>query len=208
MKSNGFKTIYLLIAGIFILAIVGIYLNTKSENETKNSLTEKLTNPDSKISHKLQEVIAKNVEKKSEEMHEVKLDGSMLTKERIYTEDEINNMSPEQFNELLNDIERRLPKKTDIKKIPEQALHHTPPLIIEAGRNLGLIKEIIKVHNNYEKNALDFYQKCLNNIETPTTVRAICLTNLVVINQKNGTKYNTNKYPKEIVDLSKIVTDL
>ena len=125
-----------------------------------------------------------------------------------YTEEEIKNMSEENFANLISEVERRLPKKSDIKKIPEQALHHTPPLIIEAGRNLGLIKEVLNEHQTYEKKALDFYEKCASTEETPTTVRAICLTNLVVINNKNGKKISTNKYPKEIVDLSKIVTDL
>ena len=133
---------------------------------------------------------------------------SVLTMERNFTQEEINRMSEAEFKSVLADIERKLPKKSDLKKIPEQALHHTPPAIIEAGRNLGLIKEIIKVHKNYETFALDFYQDCTKNEESPTTIRAICLTNLVVINRLNGNKFNTAGYPKEIVDLSKIVTDL
>lgn len=205
MKNNGFKPIYILILAIAVLATIGIFLNTKSENEMKNDLTNlALKNPVS-----LNKIIQKNIDKRNEEMHEVSMQNeTMLTKERNYTQEEIVRMTESEFKTVLIDIERKLPKKTDLKKIPAEALHQTPPAIIEAGRNLGLIKEIIKVHKNYETFALDFYQDCSKNDETPTTVRAICLTNLIVINQLNGNKFNTNGYPKEIVDLSKIVTDL
>ncbi len=204
MKNNGFKPIYVYIFAIAILAFGGFYLNSKSENEKKNSLTKIIE----KTPLKLGQVIQKNLEK-NEEMHEIKMDAkSVLTMERIYTQEEIDRMNETEFKNLLLEIEHKLPKKSDLKKIPEQALHHTPAAIIEAGRNLGLIKEIIKVHKNYETMALDFYHNCTKNEETPTTVRAICLTNLVVINRLNGNKFNTNGYPKELVDLSKIVTDL
>jgi hypothetical protein len=200
MKKNGFKPIYAFIFVVSILVLGGFYLNSKLENEKKISLTKIIEKAPSKLS----QIIEKN-----QEMHEVKMDSeSVLTMERIYTQDEINRMDLESFKALLVDIQRKLPKKNDLKKIPEQALHNTPPVIIEAGRNLGLIKEIIKVHKNYESIALDFYRDCTNNIETPTTIRAICLTNLVVINKLNGNKFSTEGYPKEIVDLSKIVTDL
>ena len=180
---------------------IGTYFfNTKSENANKNNLTKIMQ----KAPQKLSQIIAKN-----EEMHEVNMQAnSVLTMERNFTQDEINRMSENEFKAVLADIERKLPKKSDLKKIPEQALHHTPPVIIEAGRNLGLIKEIIKVHKSYETFALDFYQDCTKNEDNPTTIRAICLTNLVVINRLNGNKFSTDGYPKDIVDLSKIVTDL
>jgi hypothetical protein len=209
MNSKGFKPLFFIILSVLILAYIGISINSKSENENKLSLTQKLIKKPVSFGSALVNRMNKNPSS-SDGINEV-AQQNLLVRERIFTQSEIENISESDFNDLVSDIERKLPRKSDIKKIPVEALHHTPPLIIEAGRNLGLIKEILKSHESnksYEKIANSFYLKCSNSNETPTTVRAICLTNLIIIANKNGTKLNTNQYPREIVDLSKIVTDL
>lgn len=126
-----------------------------------------------------------------------------ITRERQYTEKEIEMMSEDQFKDLLRDVKRKLPKKTELKTIPVHALHTTPPVIIEAGKNLGLIKEIIFVHPNYKDKAVNFYEDCAKDELSPTTIRALCLTNLSQLNKYT----NLKNFPKEIVDLSKIVME-
>lgn len=211
MKSSPVRPV--LLAGIIILSGIGakIYLDSKSGNESEKALTQKTSEVLSEKSKTLKEVIAQN-QKKQEEMSNSPIPlppgATMLTRERIYTEEEITSMTEEEFKTMLNDTERRLPSKKDIKDLPPGALHHTPGIIVEAGRNLGAIKEVLKAHENYEKIALPFYEKCSMNNEGTTTVRALCLTNLVLIKEKNGEKVNTNSYPQDIVKLSKLVTDL
>ncbi len=127
----------------------------------------------------------------------------LITMERQYTEKEIENMNELQFSTLLSDVKRKLPKKSELKNIPAHALHTTPPIIIEAGKNLGLIKEVILIHPEFQKTAIPFYEECAKDNESPTTIRALCLTNLIIINKKT----KLQNYPKEIVDLAKIVTE-
>jgi hypothetical protein len=155
------------------------------------------------------------IEDNNSEMHEVNVtagsnsnSADLLKKERSYTEEEILKMDEETFLITLEDIKNRLPKKSDLKEIPKEALHHTPVQILNAGKNLGLIKEILKNHPDFEKSANLFYENCANDSDSPTTIRAICLTNLIISNNKSKTGLQLSKYPKEIVELSKIVTDL
>lgn len=56
--------------------------------------------------------------------------------------------------------------------------------MLQAGKELCLIKEVIKIHESYEDLAAGFYQICALNNESPTPVRALCLTNLVEIKRK------------------------
>jgi hypothetical protein len=210
MKTNGFRPIYIMIGAVILLVLGSVYLNHKSGNEMKNDLT---VNTPEKKQLSLKELIKQNL-KAQEQMGQKSNDAplppgfNLLTRERIYTEEEITSMSVESFNELLSETERRLPKKADLKELPPGALHQTPPALIEAGRNLGVIKEAIKSHPDYEKLATPFYKKCSLDKDAPTTVQALCLTNLILINKKNKTGINLNDYPKDVVNLSKMVTDL
>ena len=47
---------------------------------------------------------------------------------------------------------------------------------------LGLLKEVINAHEDYELEAMEFYKKCAEKEDSPTPVRALCLTNLIEIN--------------------------
>lgn len=158
----------------------------------------------------LKEAIANKLKTENQMNKDVPLPpgSNMLTRERFYTQEEINSMTIDDFKNMLVDTERRLPKKADLKELPPEALHNTPAIIIEAGRNLGAIKEVIKVHENYALEAIPFYSKCSKNDETPTTVRALCLTNLILLKKKSNQKINVNEYPKELIKLTKMVTDI
>lgn len=137
--------------------------------------------------------------------YEKSLAQTALANERFFTEKEIENMSAEEFSEVVKDIERKLPKLQDIRQLPEQALHHTPVALISAGKDLGLIKEILETHKSYEPEALNFYERCAQNDESPTPLRALCLTNIIEINNKNSISTDTSVYPKDIVELSELV---
>lgn len=205
--SPGFTALILTI----ILIGAGVYLKHKKDrelialNETKSQLTEDESAP-KKVS--LTDLIKKNLAKQEEAAQPQNEPGAMLMRERFYTEAEINEMTETQFEELLKDTERKLPKLSDLKKIPAGALHRTPPVVIQAGRDLGVIKEVLKVHESYDRAAVPFYKSCAKDDEGVTPVRALCLTNLIEIKKKNGETLNLKEFPNQLIELSKMVTEL
>src|SRR6476661_4180421 len=92
----------------FILAGISMYLNNKKNrelialNETKSKLTTSL-------SPGLKTFIQQNLVKKNEAPAPVE---DALTKERVYTEIELKEMSESAFTELVKDTFARLPKQS------------------------------------------------------------------------------------------------
>ncbi len=197
----------LIIALIFIG--VSIFIKHKKDrdlialNEAKSKLTD--GSPAKKAS--LAELIKKNLSKQEEIAQNQAGSTNLLTQERTFTDAEINDMTEEQFVELIKDTERKMPKVSDLKKIPTGALHTTPTVVIQAGRDLGVIKEVLKVHESYERVATPFYKTCAKSEEGVTSVRALCLTNLIEIKKKNNESVNLNEYPSQLVQLSRLVID-
>ena len=203
----------LLILSISLIVIgVVLYLNFKNSeslNDNKSKLTLlNLTKTSAQKIPMLKTLIAKNLSKQNEIAEEQVSNQNVLTAERVYTEMEINEMTEEKFIELLKDTERRLPKLSDIKQLPPGALHRTPPIVIEAGRDLGVIKEVLKIHESFEREAAHFYKNCAQSNSGVTPVRALCLTNLIMIKKKNNENLNLNDYPIQLIELSKMITDL
>ena len=186
-------------------------LSTKSvsQNDNKSNLTviNSIENGTKKIPI-LKNIIANNLAKQNAAAEAGISNQNVLTAERIYTEQEINTMTEEQFIELTKDTELRLPKLSDIKKIPPGALHHTPALIIQAGRDLGVLKEVLKVHKSYERVALPFYKSCAIKLETPMPIRALCLTNLIEIKKNNNENLNLKEFPDSLIELSRMVSGI
>ena len=209
MKLRGLSALVTVLVLAALLFVSSRYLKTQNEltsNDMKSQLM--LQNSSENKPKSLKDVIAKNLQSRDEMTERKDFDDSVLEKERIYTESEINEMSEEQFMGLLKDIELKLPRISDIKKLPPEALHRTPEPVMQAGRDLGLIKEILKVHESYDRVAVGLYERCAKETDRPTAVRALCLTNLVTIKKKNGQKINTAQYPAELVELTKMITDL
>jgi hypothetical protein len=213
MKLRGLTAILTAASlGIVVLLLSHYFKVKDSPPEIKSQLTNSNEiegqKPRGPTFQNLKSVIAKNLEKQSEMVERKDFDDSLLVQERFYTENEINEMTEPQFKSLLKDIELKLPLLSDLKKLPPGALHTTPAPVMQAGKDLGLIKEILKVHESYEREALVFYESCAGNAERPTPVRALCLTNLVIIKKKNGERVNLKSYPAQLVELTKMVTDL
>lgn len=188
------------------------YLHSKNSsllNDNKSKLT--LLNIAQDSAQKvpvLKDLIAKNLAKQNAMAEAQVTDQNVLTVERVYTEQEINEMTENKFMDLLEDTARKLPKLTDIKKLPAGALHRTPPIVIQAGRDLGVIKEVLKVHESYERVVTKFYKSCAKDEEGTTPVRALCLTNLIEIKKKNNESVNLRDYPERLIELSKMITDI
>ena len=215
MKVRGLSAIVTTIVLAVILLLGSRYLKSSKINhsyDTRSRLTTKqtekiLAKPTPRIG--LKSLISQNLEKQDQMIENKEfIDESLLTRELTYTEIEINEMTQTQFVDLLKATELKLPSIADIGKLPAAAVHHTPALIMQAGRDLGFLKEVLKVHESYEKEAAIFYEKCAQTNERPKTIKALCLTNLIEIKKKNNEVINLNKYPKDIVGLSKLIIDI
>lgn len=197
------------------LLALGWYFNQHKsgpENTSKNSLTAAQASisktPIEQVKEKVQDLASHDGEKNHSDHSNENEAAELLTQERQYTEIELNEMTEEKFEALLKDTQMRLPKLSDFKKLPAGALHRTPPQVIEAGRNLGVIKEVLRIHESYERAALPFYRDCAKNDEGSTPVRALCLTNLIEIHKKNNVPLNLKEYPSQLIELTKLVTDI
>lgn len=210
MKNKGFRPGFGTFALAFLLAAIGIYLNSKTANNNKIALTQESAKKTTSLNNDISNQTEKSAQANSTFNSPVPLPpgANLLTRERIYTEEEIDKMSIDEFKTLINETDKKLPTKADIKELPPGALHHTPQIVIEAGRNLGLIKEVLTKHEEFVQDAIPFYEKCSLQEEGTTTVRALCLTNLIIYKKKLGEPVNLKKYPKQLVDLTRIVTDL
>ena len=203
MKKSRYSPILL----IFVIAVlaVGQFVFSKRHDIVLSNINKNKLTPIKKIQQSA--LLAKILP-----FQEKKINGPQIDKEffneRQYTDQELSTMSEENFKQLLKETESKLPLLNDIKKLPSTALHHTPALIIRAGKDLGVIKEILIINTSLEKFALGFYQRCAKNNKVVTPVRALCLTNLLEINKKNGFFTNTSEYPQNILELSKMVIDL
>jgi hypothetical protein len=225
MKNSSFLPKIILFTTVLIIVGTLIYLRTNSNeiiNDKKSQLT--LLNTAKKVPG-LKTIIAKQLEKQQQKQQQKQQEKQgnkqenlsdnsqsqtpdLITAERLYTEQELQNMTQLQFSDLLKETEKKLPKLSDIKQLPPGALHHTPVLIIQAGRDLGVIKEVLKSHGSYTKLAVPFYQNCAKDEEGTTPVRAMCLTNLIAIKKNNKESLNLAEYPQRLIELSKMVTDI
>lgn len=207
MKVRGLSALVTVLALALLVLVGSRYLNSQ-KNIASDDMKSQLT-PNEQKKKGLKEIIAGNLQKQ-EEMVERKdfEDSSLLVRERVYTETEINNMSELEFKALLVETEAKLPTVNDIRKLPPGALHRTPAPVMQAGKDLGLLKEILKVHESYERDATVFYKKCALTKERPMSVKALCLTNLIEIKKKNGEKLNLAAYPKDVVELTRLITDM
>lgn len=214
MKVRGLSAIVtILVLGVLLL-VGSRYLKSQkmaTSDDMKSQLTpnEEGKNTAASAPRGLKAVIAGNLKKQEEMTERKEFEGdSLLVRDRVYTEAEINDMSEVQFIALLKETEAKLPTIADIRQLPAGALHRTPAPVMQAGKDLGLLKEVLKVHESYEREAVVFYEKCAKTKERPMAVKALCLTNLIEIKKKNGEKLNLAAYPKEVVELTKLVTDM
>ncbi|MBY0414015.1 MAG: hypothetical protein K2Q18_07610 [Bdellovibrionales bacterium] len=210
MKLRGLSAI-ILVVGIAALGLIYSRAQKSKISESDNVIQSHKTNdfvPKNAI-EKLKNVLTKNSPTKESEFTErMDFEQSLVAGERYYTESEISEMKETQFAELLKSTELKFPKISDLKELPAGALHTTPAPVISAGKDLGLIKEILRAHENYAPLALNFYETCAKNAERPTPVRALCLTNFIEIKKKNGEKVNMKDYPSTLVELTKMITDI
>lgn len=207
MKLKEFSLPLTLLVIAALLAGTSIYLNTRKKNALKESKSQLTAPKNPKNAPKFEKIksLFHPLHQKPKNQNSTE---PVLTLERFYTEAEIKSMTAQGFDELLLDVERRLPTLADIKSVPAGALHRTPETIMLAGKDLGLIKEVLNAHENYSDRALVFYDNCAKNDQRPTPIRALCLTNVVEMKKRFSMHINLKDYPAQVIDLAKMITDI
>ncbi|AUN97858.1 hypothetical protein C0V70_07000 [Bacteriovorax stolpii] len=213
MKVRGLRTLLFILGALAVAVGFALYKKSPEKelaNDMKSQLTAEVTEETGVPSKPktLKEVMSQNLKKQEEMVERKDFDDTVLGQERFYTEAEINEMSEEDFKALVLETENKLPKVSDIRKLPPGALHRTPAPVIQAGKDLGLLKEVLKVHESYERVVAPFYERCAKSAERPTPVRALCLTNLIQVKKKNNERINAADYPSDLIELSRMITDL
>jgi len=79
------------------------------------------------------------------------------------------------FRELAVDVLRALPVKQDLKNLNEHEVHDTPKILLEAGKELGRVAEILNSNPRLIKEGAKFYRSCVGTAKFPSSVRALCL---------------------------------
>lgn len=104
------------------------------------------------------------------------LTGSKTTDLRT-TADIDSTLSEFDFVERIEKTLLGLPAIEELKNFSAQELHHFNPLLIEAGKKLGKIAEVLTAYPQYKNKGLEFYQRCVQKVETFTAIKALCLLN-------------------------------
>lgn len=98
----------------------------------------------------------------------------------------LSSWSQEEFQALTQRTLRELPRLSDLRKLSQREVHHTPEIINRAGEKLGIVAELLETHPNFQPEAEEFYIKCLAQKEFPTAIRALCLANHRNLRMKSG----------------------
>jgi hypothetical protein len=83
-----------------------------------------------------------------------------------------------EFRKLTEETWSQIPTIADLRALSPEELHHTPPVILQAGARLGQVAEALKAHPEVLKDAQGFYRDCARHPEFPTSIRALCYLDL------------------------------
>lgn len=125
-----------------------------------------------------------------------------------FSNETIQHLNMEDFKAIITKTDEELPKIKDIQKLSDEELHHTPGLLIEAGRALGNIKQILSQRDDLVDEGLKFYDRCARSRELSTPVRSLCLTNFINYKKEKGENYNLSGINSDVIRLTKEVIAL
>ena len=125
------------------------------------------------------------------------LSSSRIPKLKFYSSDE--------FSGLLMKVYSDIPTIDDLRRLSPEDAHNYPNSLIETGRNLGLIVELVKNKKELLNEAIGFYSKCSKRDRFPSSVRAICLSNLMKFSKDSDFRPDLSLYPRRVLEMVKIL---
>ena len=111
--------------------------------------------------------------------------------------------SSKELTVFLQDTKRQLPSTEQFKNLKDEHLHHTPEAITTIGIRLGKIKQQVKENEEFVPKVTEFYQDCASQIHGVTSIRALCLSNLVHLRNKTGEEIDYSLFPDKVKELAK-----
>ena len=112
------------------------------------------------------------------------------------------------FREFTGQLLRKLPTNTQMAPASDGEVHHFPNSLIEFGNRLGWVKAAMEERNDFKEEGIEFYQACAREDDVISSVRALCLTNLLVFQKENKLpQEELVHYPKDVLKLVKFALE-
>lgn len=110
----------------------------------------------------------------------------------------------ENFRRQSKTILDQLPLKSDLQKLDDGQAHSIPQELLQTGRELGKLKELVIKYPNFKElqdEAKTYYKSCADKDEVPTSIRSLCLFNRLQLAKNHNEKFDISSYPPEIKQL-------
>ena len=95
--------------------------------------------------------------------------------------DEAPQAKPTSIPDVILKVQQSLPRIGQITFKNNEEVHHVHPAILQAGLQLGRLKEIWMQKPEARKAALEFYEQCTFDVQVVDSVRALCYINAVEV---------------------------
>lgn len=108
------------------------------------------------------------------------------------------------------DALEKLPTESDVRASVENNPHDTPESVMKAGAVIGYVADQMKKDSANVAAGLKFFKSCAENDETASTIRAVCLRNLVDFSgkYKNNVRVSFSDYPENIQRIARHIPRL
>ena len=108
-------------------------------------------------------------------------------------------MNLQQFEDVLNETLKTLPRKEQLSHLTAEEAHHMPDILVQAGEKLGVIAEALAKNPDLAPEGAEFYQGCAQGPDLSDAVRALCLGNLMKLAQQDASiDVNPIDYPDNV----------
>lgn len=117
----------------------------------------------------------------------------------------IKSIETDEFSGFLMKMYSAIPTIDELRNLSLEESHNYPNPLIETGRNMGLLVDLIKGNKDYLKEAIGFYSKCSKRDRFPKSVRALCLANLLKYSKGSDYHPDLSLYPHRVLEMVKIM---
>lgn len=114
-----------------------------------------------------------------------------------------DHLSEEELTQILKKALVIIPKKAEIQQLSAQQVHTIPHEVALAGEFFAELKELLSKRADLEVPAFNYYRQCAQSDDYVDSIRALCLTNMIIINSTNQqTELDLSDYPENIINLA------
>lgn len=154
------------------------------------------------------EVVEPQIIPKSKETTEVKKETRPVITKEIISKEKIKRMTLAEFKAFLGSALTNIPLKEDLASITSNQAHHIPKELLEGGKKLGVIREVLSNRPEFTKSASAFYEACAKQKKAMSSFRAMCLSNLIKLARKENKTFNLEGYNERVVELATEISDI